>query len=738
MIMKNKHLSITVFVILVIFIFSQEILTQVYALPKIEDLKSEKQIDVEDIKPKLRVDTDFEKTPLYFIPNKGQVSNEVCFYAMTSAYTLWATKAGLVFDRIMKNVPATGAQNLKTEKRDQSSMLIAPRLNQTFNRDVSRFQFLNANKDPEIFPSELSEYRVNYFVGKDKSRWRTGIVAAKAIVYKELYNKIDLKIYGVEKQIEYDWIIYPGGEVSNICFKYENAEKIKIDDAGDLLVQTELGELKHARPVCYQIINGRRKYIGAGFKKIEKNSFGFTVEKYDQDYALIIDPLIYSSYLGGSITSHNADDKAYGIVVDKKRFTYITGETSCSDFPTKNPYQKNKSGWFDVFVTKMKRNGGGLVYSTFIGGDSFDQGNTIAVDDEGCVYLAGYTKSSNFPVKNPFQNSIKGAGDLFMAKLNVKGNALIYSTYLGGSDDEYIFGQSLAVDRKGNACLTGYTRSRNFPTEKALQGKLMGYEDAFIAKLGKKGNKLIFSTYLGGDHKDRGQGLVVDKKGNIYVSGVSQSQDFPLKNPLQDKNNGYADFFIVKIKSSGKTLLYSTYLGGSCYDIGHGIAIDDQGSVYVTGKTSSSDFPLQNPFDDTVDGPGDVAVVKINSKGDKLLYSTYMGGNDDEGGVAIVLHKNSVCVTGVTSSTDFPEKNPVQRGYGGNLDAFVFKLDLKKNILDFSTYLGGSQREWGFSLAVDNRGAVYAVGETYSTDFPLKKAFQGDQKGIDGFVTKIK
>ena len=280
--------------------------------------------------------------------------------------------------------------------------------------------------------------------------------------------------------------------------------------------------------------------------------------------------------------------------------------------------------------------------------------------------------------------------------------------------------------------------SKDFPIKKAFQKDFKGVEDVFITKLNTKGNSLVFSTYLGGSEKDRGHGIAVDKKGAAYVSGYTLSTDFPTKNPLQEKNNGWADFFLTKIKSSGKKLLYSTYLGGSCWDTAFGIAVDDKGSAYIAGGTGSADYPLENPFDDTLEGPGDVAVSKINSKGDKLLYSTFLGGDDDEGGSGIVLHKNSVCVTGVTSSSDFPVKSPVQRYYNGELDAFVFKLNLQKNALVFSTYLGGSEREWGYGVAVDKKGAVYAVGETYSEDFPLKNPFQKDQKDIDGFVTKIK
>jgi len=699
--------------VLMVFLCSQSSITQTQTL----NSKIHQRIEVQNAQKALKVDFDYGKIPLYFIPNKGQVHEKALFYAKASRYTLWITKQGLVFDRILERDRLPGIRDQKYE------------------RDVSKFIFLDSNKNPEVIPLGKTEYKVNYFVGNDQSKWRTDISASKAVLYKELYKSIDLKVYGIEKQVEYDWVVRPGGKVSDIRFEYENVKDIRIDEKGNLVVETEFGELRQTKPVCFQVIEEKRISIKAEFKRIEKNIYGFEVKKYNRDYKLIIDPMVYSTYLGGSETNYDAEDKGKGIAVDKRGAAYVTGNTNSLDFPTKNPFQGDLNRR-DAFVTKIKPNGKDLVYSTFLGGTGLDYGNAIAVDEKGCAYVTGDTLTSDFPTKNPFQANLNGKCDVFVSKLNPDGNALLYSTYLGGSD--YDYGYGIAVNKKGSAYVTGIAYSSDFPTKKPFQENFKGVEEAFVTRLNKKGNGLVYSTYLGGSDKDRGGGIAVDKKGNAYVTGWTLSTDFPTENPLQENNAGWGDVFITKINAKGKTLLYSTYLGGSCWDTAYGIAIDEQGSAYVIGQTSSSDYPTKNPFQDSLKGVEDALVAKINSKGDTLLYSTYLGGSDAEIGCGIAVKEKFAYVIGRTYSSDFPTEKPVQKKYKGDGDAFVTRLNLQGNGLVYSTYLGGSKKEWGFGIAVDKRGAAYATGETYSKNFPTKNPFQENQKGIDAFITKIK
>jgi len=292
----------------------------------------------------LNLNPDFGKIPLYFIQNEGQVDEKALFYAKTSRYTLWLTEEGLVFDS-SRRIKKESAESKRLSPRDMNG----PE-DFSYDRNVSRLVFLNANRNPEVIPMDDTEHKVNYFIGNDESEWQTNIQTSRAVLYKELYPNIDLKVYGMEKQIEYDFVVKPGGQVSDIAFEYKDVEKTRIDNESNLIVDTEFGEIKHAKPVCYQVIKGERVEIQAGFMEIGDDHYGFKLKGYNRNYELIIDPvvLVYSTYLGGS-----GEDWGYGIAVDSEGAAYVTGYTTSFDFPTKNPIQGYNAGANDVFIAKI-------------------------------------------------------------------------------------------------------------------------------------------------------------------------------------------------------------------------------------------------------------------------------------------------------------------------------------------------------------------------------------------------
>ena len=319
--------------------------------------------------------------------------------------------------------------------------------------------------------------------------------------------------------------------------------------------------------------------------------------------------LIYSTYLGGS-----NDDRGFGIAVDSIGNAYVTGETYSSDFPTANPFQASYGGLRDSFVTKLNASGTALVYASYLGGANADYGYRIAVDSIGNAYVTGETYSSDFPTANPFQASNANEYvDVFVTKLNASGSALIYSTYLGGSD--YDTGCGITVDSSSNAYVTGYTFSTDFPTANPFQANKGGNWDVFVTKLNASGNALVYSTYLGGNGDDRGAGIAVDSIGNAYVTGYTFSTDFPTANPFQASNRGNINAFVTKLNASGNALVYSTYLGGNSDDRGAGIAVDSIGNAYVTGYAFSTDFPTTNPFQAINSGSADVFISKIRFSG---------------------------------------------------------------------------------------------------------------------------
>jgi uncharacterized repeat protein (TIGR01451 family) len=692
---------------------------------------------------------DYGSIPLYFTANQGQVDSRAHFYAKASRYMLWLTEEGLVFDSFKlerPEAPTAGKGHSLRPEMEKS---------RKYERDVSRLVFLNAAEHPEIVAVDETALKVNYFIGNDPAKWHT-VPTYGAVLYKNVFDQIDLKVYGTEGRIEYDWIVRPGGDPRDIKFEYRNVKGTRVDKEGNLLVKTDYGELMHKKPAAYQecmseqpLQNRSRNEtliaVESAFKKIGENAFGFEVGAFDAGQELVIDPVVlaYSTYLGGS-----GSDCGLGISVDGSGNTYVTGYTSSTYFPTLNQYQQTYQGTVDVFVTKIDTTKSGnvsLLYSTYLGGNSYNYGFGIAADDSGNAYVTGLTDSTNFPTLNQYQTD-QGGVDAFVTKIDTtkSGNAsLVYSTYLGGSGSD--IGRGIAVDGSGNAYITGDTSSHDFPILNQYQTWTPSMQTALVTKIDtmKSGAaSLAYSTYLGSE--DYGFGIAVDDSGVTYVTGQAWGSDFPTLNEYQTSLGNY-DAFVTKIdttKIGSASLIYSTCLGGSSYDYGNGIAVDNSGIAYVIGNTGSTDFPTLNQYQ-TDQWDTDIFVTKLDTtKGPAgLLYSTYLGGNGyaELGSGIAVDRRGNAYVTGYTDSTDFPTLNQYQTDQGG-FDAFVTKLDTTKSgvaSLIYSTYLGGSVGDQGQGIAVDAGGGAYVTGLTGSMDFPTMNQYPTDQGGGDAFITKI-
>jgi hypothetical protein len=382
--------------------------------------------------------------------------------------------------------------------------------------------------------------------------------------------------------------------------------------------------------------------------------------------------LLYATFLGGS-----ANDVGYDIVVDGAGNASVTGSTYSSDFPTANPLQATLGGPLsDAFVTRLNPGGTALLYSTFLGGALDDRGFGITGDGAGNVYVTGNTSSTNFPTANALQAALAGAWDGFVTKINPAGSALVYSTYLGGTEGDD--GNAVATDGAGNAYVVGMTDSGDFPTVNSLQAARAGNWDGFVTKLNADGSALVYSTYLGGDAYDEAFGVAVDGSANVYLTGVTFSMNFPTANAVQSTNAGSADAFVTKLNAAGSALVYSTYLGGSGFDDGRQPAVDGAGNTYVTGSTESNNFPTANAFQPTHGGGFDAFVTKLNAAGSALVYSTYLGGDLYDVGTGIAVDGDANAhVSGYTVSgaATFPETPGVfQPAAGGNGDAFVAKI----------------------------------------------------------------
>ena len=535
---------------------------------------------------------------------------------------------------------------------------------------------------------------------------------------------------------------YEGGEA-----RVDEAGRLQVTTGnGDATVTEE-------PPLAWQDLEGGRVPVAARYAMGPDGSVGFAIAAYDRRRPLTIDPVIvYSTYLGGSMfdiawsVATDAAGNAYiagdaeslnfptvnplqsaggqgdafvakftpdgtpvyctylggsyfdyatDIAVDLQGNAYVTGKTGSVNFPTKNALQPVYGGAWDAFVTKLNPTGSALVYSTYLGGSGEENyinagvSGAIAVDPRGSAYVTGSTQSANFPTKDPFQPILKGSVDAFVTKLTPTGNALMYSTFLGGTGGETAW--AIAVDQhSGQAVVTGDTTSdTTFPTKQAFQSACApgagGCWDAFVTRLQADGKGLIFSTYLGGNDVewiDRGMGVALDRFGTAYVTGMTGSSNFPRLNAYQFVYGGQIDAFVTRFNRKG-VMLSSTYLGGNNSDVGYAIAIDRATAptpgVHLSGLTLSQDFPVVDPLQASLGAFEDAFVAKFNLAVSDLVFSTYLGGTtgrEEYGATGIALDgQGNAYVTGGTEATDFPIQSAYQPGVHGSYDAFLTRID---------------------------------------------------------------
>jgi hypothetical protein len=689
-----------------------------------------------------RVRASLEASPLAFEANQGQTDPQVKYMARGNGYTVFLTANDTVFAlHSSSQAPATRV----SQNRGGSTQSAA----QKERTGAIHMHLVGGNQPSQITAGSQLRGRSNYFIGNDPSQWHANVAQYARISYRDAYPGVNLAFYGVQKQLEFDFIVAPGASPAPIRLGVSGASRMTTDDAGNLILNSAAGDVLLHKPVAYQQRDGARQPVDARFV-LAHNQVSFELGNYDRSRELVIDPSVsYATYLGGL-----AEDDGHAIAVDGSGNAWVTGQTKSTNFPSMNPLYAANKGGFDVFVTELSPTGA-LAYSTYIGGSSDDSGNAIALDGSGNVFVAGGTKSSDFPTKGPFQSTLKGALNAFVLELSSTGSTLMYSTFLGGAGSDVADG--LALDKSGNAYIVGSTTSPDFPPMNPISGETAG---GFVTELNSSGNALVYSTYLGAGTNDFANAVAVDGVGNAYVAGGTKSFNFVTTpaNVFQPKcgtdgncNGGLYDAFVSVIKPTGGSFVYSTFLGGESNDQGLGIAVDSAGDAYVTGSTSStafklgtSPFPLQGTFGG---GLSDAFVTELNPTGTALIYSTYLGGNGEDIGLAIAVDgSKNAYLTGMTGSPNFPTTSATQANNNGQNDAFVTEISAGGGSLSFSTYLGGSLNEntattGGGSLAgiaVDSAGAnIYVTGNTTSTDFPTIAPEQTKAGGAaDAFVAK--
>ncbi|MEP6794628.1 MAG: SBBP repeat-containing protein [Saprospiraceae bacterium] len=674
----------------------------------------------------------------FFIENKGQWPNEVHFLTRIDGLDAWITTHGVVYDFYKLKQRSHTDANLHDANHFTQNQKFEEKEKDRFGHVVN-ITLKNANASSTSKGIEKSTAYYNYFMRNDRDKWISEVALYQEALLRDVYDNIDERYYFESGNIRYDFIVKPNADPGQIQMAIEGSLQTFINEKGDLVFTTRFGEVKQAGLFTWQEKNGVKQKVVSRFEKDDHGIVSIQVGIYDRSKPLIIDPLVYSTYIGGS-----SFDDANAIAVNESGNAYITGSTSSATYPTTaGAYDESYTGNSDVFVTKLNNSGSALVYSTFIGGSGYENAYALTIDGSGNAYITGTTASTDYPVTGgAYDLSINGLHDCFVTELNSNGSALIYSTFFGGSayDEAY----AIAKDANGNVYVTGETESTNYPTSGgALSTVKQGFWDSFVTTFNSSGSALIYSTYLGGTGEDFGFGIAVDVSNNAYVTGYTDSSDYPTTAGVFDETFNQADdVFVTKLNSNGSALLYSTFLGGIGSDRCYSITTDANGNAYVTGRTNFSDYPVTaGAFDQTANGGGDVFVTKLNSSASALIFSTFLGGNGNEFGYDIAIDgSENVYISGLTSSSNFPTTaGAYNTSNNGDNDIFVSRLNGSGSVLLYSSFIGGSLEEGGRSIAIDANGIAYITGFTESDDFPTtSNAYnQTPNSSYDVFVLKI-
>lgn len=588
---------------------------------------------------KQRIISDYGKLPLSFIENQGQADARVSHYIQSPGRNIYFTDDGYMLRLNDGRGAATKTHNIKVELLDAATERIEGR--------------------------QRAEGIVRYFKG-EKESWKTDIPTHSRIQYVQPWQGIDLAYEGKGGKLESVYSVAPYANPNEIKLRYSGQESLTLDEGGNLVYSTPIGDIKETAPIAWQEVNGERIPVKTSFRILENDTVSFDVEPYDTTEELIIDPtLVYATYLGGS-----ADDRGAGIAVDSSGNVYLSAQTSSTEgtFPdTVGPDTTFNGGNTDVYVAKLNSSGTALSYAGYIGGSGDDYSYSIAVDSSGNAYIAGDTSSTEsstvpFPVTVGPDTTHNGGTspfffDGFVAKVNSAGTGLTYAGFIGGSGNDSAV--DIAVDTSGNAYVIGSTESTasTFPVTVGPSTTYSGNGDVFLAKVNSSGSALSYAGYVGGAANDDAGGIAVDTSGNAYITGLTASSEatFPVTvGPDLTWSSPNNDAFVAKVNSSGTALIYAGYIGGGLTDEGYDIAVDNAGSAYITGRTASGPdtFPAIVGPDLSYGGVYDAFVAKVKPGGTGLVYAGYIGGTDTDYGRNIAVDSlGSAYVSGQTSST---------------------------------------------------------------------------------------
>lgn len=723
----------------------------------------------------------YGRLPLRFEENIGQTAHEVRYVAHGGRYELFLTPQ----EAVMALRPAG---HLDFSPRHRFATLRALRelrrnAHQTEQMTALGLQLEGSNPEPQITGVDPLPGKVNYFIGNDPTKWHTDVRTFAKVKYAGVYPGIDLIFYGKENHLEYDFIVRQGADPAAIGLKVTGAGKMRINSQGDVLVSVPDGEVRLQKPLIYQQVNGKRRNVAGSYTLAANHRLTFSVASYDRNQPLVVDPVLdYSTYVGGT-----SDDNAQGIAVDSNGDAYIAGISSSTDFPTTSnaliPQPLTANTATAAFVAELNPAGDTLLYSSYIAGST--PGETafgVAVDPTGkAVYVTGQTLSPDFPTNSTTTGFKSGrnlgatAGTSFLVKFDptqtTGANSFVYSTFIGGTNPTSPngdLGLAVAADGSGNAYVTGLTDCSpgtatdlaTFPIVGGFQttlGNTNGGGNAFLAKINTTvsgSSSLISSSYLGGDavlypganspgYGDAGFGVAIDSSGNAYVVGTTTSSNLStltttglaLTYPTGNTSNT-AFFAKVSTATAGsQTLSYLTYLGGTGPDFGNAVGIGPNNVAYLTGSTSSLNFPVSSGAYQTTGSTAGVVFATLMDTSqpvaNSLTSSTFVGANNGDVGYGIQADSlGNAYVAGGTASTSFPVTvGALQTTFptGAFETGFVLELNPTLSTLLYSSFFGGSgdgnSQDVDFAAGIALNGSTppnaYIAGQTFSTNLPV-------------------
>jgi hypothetical protein len=653
--------------------------------------------------------TSFDR-PLVFEPNLGQSPSQVSWTARGQGYQLYLTGSGASIV-LAEPAPASAA-----DSSINSAPGARPQGLPKARMSVVGMNLAGSHAWSSVEGQEPTGGVSNYLVGPQKD-WHKGIPQYGRVRVKDVYDGIDLVFYGHGHEMEYDFVVRPGGDPNQIRLAFDGVDSMKVDArSGDLVIKTKNGsEMRHVQPKVYQQVGGKKVEVAGGYQIMDDGQAAFRLAQYDRRKALVVDPTVeFTTFLAGS-----GQDYTTGVAILGAGTTYVVGQTYSTDFPTTTFYAVSKTCPGNVcpayiFVTELSPEGH-VIGTTLIGGSSTDTATGIAVNEDG-VWVSGTTYSPDFATNTDYS---RGLWNAFVAKLSLNITKVDWCTAFGGYGDQYTLqsANAIVVDANDNAYVAGTTYSNSFPTSESLitgahasKQKTFGggTRDAFVAKIGSNG-KLDsgYSTYLGGASDDEAYGIAVDTSGRAYVTGYTGSKNFSVTSAPSHGSlaNGGTLAFITELSKDGSSSVYSVVLGGTKsaqhnypLDQAAAIVLDSTNEAYVTGTSCTSDFPTNSSsFQQTPPsaclpqtGPYDTSafVAKLSSTG-SLLYSTYLGGTGgavSANAIAIDSSEN-IFVAGITSTGVFPGATPIPLNPTAG---FLTKFHPKLYTIDSSIFLGAA------------------------------------------------